>query len=762
MALIMFDFDGVIVDSLVFFNRDFIAACHEYGFDEIKGYRDVMSLFDDNVFEAMIKKGLDQATVDSILSSYEKKAQARGNMYKLFDGMDLALRQISENNQIYVITSNVSEVVAGVLQANGINYVNEVIGGDVEKSKVKKIKMLMAKYPEAKAYYVGDTAGDIIEGRQAGALTVGVGWGWHGAEKLNNNSPDYLVKSPAQLADLLARIDDFMCNITFLPAGQPVVVQKRITAGVQEGITVAVPAGTTIMEAARQNNIPLEGPCNGNGTCGKCLVRVEGKLNQPDSAESSRLNSRGEGWRLACQARVLSDSRVTLSAQYLMQTVHGGKTRKFAFDPVYAADPGTSERVFGVAVDVGTTSIVASLNDLRNPGQELGTAASLNLQTKYGGDVLTRITFADKSPQNVIKLQKAVIDGINMLLADVCRQHSIGTDEVHHITIAANTTMLHLLAGINPISLAIAPYTPVFVDYQGLSAAQLGIKAAPEAEVSLLPSLTAFVGADILAGVMALDFHEVDLPSLFIDIGTNGEIVANVNGRLAATSSAAGPALEGMSIQCGRRAEEGAMSAARIDENGELIIETIGGAPCRGICGSGLVELVAELVKAGVIQSSGAFADRENIRGPLAERMVEFEGQKAFLIDARSQTVLTQKDIRQVQLAKGAIAAAITILFQRLAVDLKSVEKIYIAGAFGYHLKEEALKTIGLIPPGLDAEIEFVGNTAKEGARLALLSNYAMLELTRLQKTINQVELSYAPEFQENFVEQMDFPVQEA
>lgn len=538
-------------------------------------------------------------------------------------------------------------------------------------------------------------------------------------------------------------MNEQQCKVTFRP----------------QGLTVEVPQYTTVLDAARQNNLPLEGPCNGKGACGKCLVQFSGLLSEPGDREKELLGPKvSEGWRLACQARVIGDVEIILGEKRIFHIVHGGKTRNYEFDPVLQEKTVRLKKIYGLAIDIGTTSIVVSLNDLQNSGQELGTAACLNPQIQYGGDVITRITYAHEAKENVLKLRDAVVTGINGLIEELCSHYNVETKDIYHLTVAANTTMLHLLAAIDPISLAVAPYTPVFVDYEEVSAARPGINAAPEAVVSLLPSLSAFVGADILAGMIATGFHNLDVPSLFIDVGTNGEIVANVNGRLAATSSAAGPALEGMNIECGCRAEDGAISGVEIDENGELVVTTIGSAKARGLCGSGLVELVAELVRAKVILASGRFADPAELPPNLAGRLIDFHGQKAFLVDQEALILLTQKDIRQVQLAKAAIAAAIEILFKRLEVNLQSVGKIYIAGAFGYHIKPAALRTIGLLPAGLDAGIEFVGNTAKEGARLCLLSRMALAEIISLQKTIIPLELSYAPEFQDNFVEQLDFP----
>jgi uncharacterized 2Fe-2S/4Fe-4S cluster protein (DUF4445 family) len=533
-----------------------------------------------------------------------------------------------------------------------------------------------------------------------------------------------------------------MCNITFLP----------------QGIVLQISTETTIQAAALLNNLPLESACNGKGTCGKCLVKVSGTVSEPSSQELKKLGEKKkEGWRLACQTRVLGDTVVTLPQKDEFHTVQNGQAREFSFEPPILALHPDLEKPYGVAVDIGTTSIVASLLNLKENDKELAITSCLNPQTQFGGDVITRITVAHQGPEDTQKLKNSVLNGINGLIRQMCTQQKIPPEYIRHLTIAGNTTMFHLLVGLDPISLARAPYTPIFTDYQEYSAEELGFEVNPRALVSLLPSLSAFIGADILAGLLAIDFQKIDVPALFIDIGTNGEIVANVMGKLVATSSAAGPALEGMNIHCGCRAEDGAISSVHLTPNGQIELETIGDAPVKGLCGSGLVELVAELINAKVIGPTGRFTDAEELPDYLSCHLTEYDEQIAFVVHPQSQTILTQRDIRQVQLAKAAIAAAIEILFERLEMDLASVEHVYIAGAFGYHLKPEALKTIGLLPKNLEGAIHFVGNTAKEGARLCLSSLEALQEIQDFQKTLIPLELSYAPEFMDHYVAQMGF-----
>ncbi|OPX91176.1 MAG: Na(+)-translocating NADH-quinone reductase subunit F [Pelotomaculum sp. PtaB.Bin104] len=414
-------------------------------------------------------------------------------------------------------------------------------------------------------------------------------------------------------------------------------------------------------------------------------------------------------------------------------------------------------KCLGIALDIGTTSIVAELMDLES-GKNLGTRSCLNPQTAFGGDVLTRISYATNQDGGAQILQSEVVKGINKLIDSLCRTHKVTCEEIYEIVVAANTTMLHLLLGVNPRSLAIAPYRPVFIDQLEVSPGPLGVKIAPGGVVTLLPSASAFVGSDIVAGLLATDFHHFQKPSLFIDIGTNGEIVALKDGLLAGASSAAGPALEGMNISHGRRAESGAIEAVSISDEGDVHLKTIGNATPIGLCGSGLIDLVGELARVGVIEPSGRFSKNERIPAVLAGRLVEFQGQRAFLVSEDGQVFLTQKDIRQVQLAKGAIATGIALLLKELNLSCQEVQQVLVAGAFGYHLKPASLTAIGLLPAELCDKIIFVGNTAKEGAKNVLINRDAAREVRDICRRIKIKELSFLPEFQDYFVQQLVFP----
>lgn len=434
---------------------------------------------------------------------------------------------------------------------------------------------------------------------------------------------------------------------------------------------------------------------------------------------------------------------------YIEAVVRGSRLLSLRFEP--------GKKCLGIALDIGTTTLVAELMDLET-GKTLGLRSCLNPQAAFGGDVLTRISYGIEHPDGIELLQRQLVNGINRLIEELCLIKEVEPSDIFELVVAANTTMLHLLLGIDPRFLASSPYQPVFTDSLHVSPESISIRMAPEGVVVLLPSAAAFVGADILAGLLATGFDRFSEPSLFIDIGTNGEIVASASGLLIGSSSAAGPALEGMAVSCGCRAKRGAVQAVSISLDGALHLDIIGSGAPTGICGSGLIDLIAELLRAGAIEPSGRLANKEALPRPLSRRMGEIAGQRAFFISRKENLFLTQKDIRQVQLAKGAIAAGISLVIKELGLSFSDLERVLVAGAFGAHLKPSSLAAIGLLPFELMEKVVFVGNTAKEGAKMVLTdcASQAKIELIRRKLIIK--ELSLLPEFQDCFVRNLGFP----
>lgn len=533
-------------------------------------------------------------------------------------------------------------------------------------------------------------------------------------------------------------------EVTFLPEG------RRMT----------VTEGTTLLQAAREGGFNLEAPCDGRGSCGKCRVRVSGQVAVPDEFEAGLLgNLLHTGSRLACRTKVYGpvQAEIVSTGRETFVALTEARSSQWIFDPPVRNRCQAGLPCYGIALDIGTTSIAAELIDLVN-GKSLGVEACLNPQTAYGGDVLTRISFAAEHANGTQMLQAKVVEGIGTLIERLTAVHSIGSEDIYEMIVAGNTTMLHLFLGVSPRSLAQAPFRPVFTQQVDMSPAKAGLHMAKGGVITLLPSAAAFIGADIVAGLLAVGRCFYSRTALFIDIGTNGEIVASKNGKLVATSSAAGPALEGMNISCGCRAETGAIEAVAINDNYNINIEAIGTASLRGICGSGLIDLVAELVRCGLIEPNGRFAQKNKLPTVLASRLVDVNERSAFMVSEEGRIYLSQKDVRQVQLAKGAIAAAIAFLLQKLDIAYADLEEVLVAGAFGAHLKPSSLIGIGLLPPECREKIRFVGNTAKEGAKAVLLNRQAAADVVDLAQAIEVIDLSCQPGFQDCFIRALSYP----
>lgn len=568
-----------------------------------------------------------------------------------------------------------------------------------------------------------------------------------------------------------------------------------------KNISLEVEEGTTLAASIRSAGLSLETPCNCIGICGKCKVKVVGTLYPPTEAEEKFLRTADENIRLACLAKILGDVEIelfeerkeikTINRGYAVETVvdssikrellpeikpkettpyletlpykiysvklyeNLGELEKENLKELYGIIYGNQlldiskekEPLLGIAVDIGTTGVSAYVINLET-GEILNKASCLNPQTQYGGDVLSRISYCIEEEKGTETLKEAIIRGINDLIQKLLN-NKWSSNQLYHMVIAANTTMLHLFLGVYPASIAKAPYRAVFLDKTDASPAELDINMNKQGIITLLPSASAYVGADILAGVMAVEFHKKPYASVFVDIGTNGEIVVIKDGNLVATSTAAGPALEGMNISCGCRAEGGAIDSLIIDEDYKITYTTIDGEPAKGICGSGLIDIAAALVSKNIILKNGRF--NSNLPESLKERLRD---KKFYITD---DIYISQKDIRQIQLAKGAIATGITVLLSEAYIEISEIKEIIIAGAFGYHINPASIIEIGLIPKGYTGGITFVGNSSLEGARLSMISKSKLEEVVELKKKVQVVELSTREDFQNYFIKELNF-----
>jgi len=546
-------------------------------------------------------------------------------------------------------------------------------------------------------------------------------------------------------------------------------------------ITVKVAPGTTILEAARLAHLVIESPCNGIGTCGKCRVQidqVDAHLLTIHGRHHSPVAETAQGWVLACQASIQGDISVQLptTTSQALNILQDGHTLDIPITPAVGKryDDMSGETVvivagreitreygdstaslYGVVVDIGTTTLVVALIDLQT-GQELAAHSALNPQSLHAQDVLSRISLA-ATTEGLRLLHGLVIDEINHGIGALCTRTGIPRESIYEVVFSGNTSMLHLATGTDPSTLGKYPYRSTIVGDEYRDAAATGLAIAPGGVVYLPPIISGFVGADITAGLLASQLHRATDTVLFVDIGTNGEMALAHGGRLIATSTAAGPAFEGMNITHGMRAGHGAIDTFVIREDGTVSLTTLGQAPAQGICGSGLVDIVGALVAHGAITSPGRFASPDDpaLSPDVRARLFQREGKTVF--DLADGVWLTQKDIRQVQLAKGAIRAGIDALLRHVGIAAAVVDRVLIAGSFGYHLRAQSLLDLGLLPPEFAGKVTFIGNTSKTGGQALLINQPSRAEMQQVVGAVESVELADAPEFQQHFVRCLGF-----
>ena len=427
---------------------------------------------------------------------------------------------------------------------------------------------------------------------------------------------------------------------------------------------------------------------------------------------------------------------------------------------IIGIEPGnTMEKAYGIAIDIGTTTVIAALVDLTS-GEEIASESEINPQTEYGLDVLSRIAFVQMNPKGLELLNKGIINCINSLILELCKKNSIEASSIYEITIAANTTMMHLLLGINTNSIGKAPYTQVFKKAQNITAISLGINISPFGRIYCVPGVSSFIGGDITAGILVSKLQETDKNVLFIDIGTNGEIVLSKAGQLSSCSCAAGPALEGMNISCGMRAAEGAIEGIKIHKD-KISLKVIGDKTPIGICGSGILECISEISRVGLIEKTGRIKKREAVleNNPGLEHLIMDENgkRKIHIALGAKEIHITQKDIRQVQLAKGAISSGFYALLNLMQINMVDLREVIIAGQFGKHLNVDSLIGVGIIPEALRDKITYIGNSSKSGAVMCLLSQQARRDIEKIAKDVNYFELSTMEGYEKLFTKCLSF-----
>lgn len=479
-----------------------------------------------------------------------------------------------------------------------------------------------------------------------------------------------------------------------------------------DGRETVIPAqtGETILEALARAGIAVSAPCGGLGRCRKCAVRATGELACEDGA---RLDGQTV---LACRTRLTGDARVRVSESKAEILKTG----------VSAGEETDGEAGLGVSVDVGTTTLAAYLVE-RSTGRVLASDARLNPQRPHGADVISRLSFAIESEENAALLQREILAAIDEMTRSMLERAGRAGEEIRCRALVGNTVMMHLLGGYPARPLAFAPFTPA---YTALHEKELG-----GVRTILGGCISGYVGADTLAAALACGLDERDENAMLIDIGTNGEIMLKKDGRCFACSCAAGPAFEGAHIACGTGAVAGAIDHAHV-ENGEIVYTTIGGGEATGICGSGLIDLTAALLERGDITPMGRMTG--DVR--LSERVY-----------------LARSDIREVQLAKAAIASGIRILAEQAGAALADIEKVYLAGGFGNFIGLDSACRIGLFPAPLRAKIVPVGNAAGSGSVRLLVSEQARRRAEALRQATRCVELAATPDFNDVYTDELLF-----
>jgi len=595
-------------------------------------------------------------------------------------------------------------------------------------------------------------------------------------------------------------------------------------------------SGQSLLEALTSAGVFMESPCGGQGTCGKCLVKVtEGKIPPPGDDESGLIGATGlaEGYRLACLLYPEKDLAVKLPpARKRHRILTAGQAPEFELDPsvkkeLYQApkregidnlpadqwlgrlidnpeppDPlpflkalaplklgyvggeksftlvwdtgrpltieagDTRSQVYGLALDIGTTTMVLALVDLLD-GRELGSASMINPQVAQGLDVLSRIAYAQEHGQEGLDaLQTAVVEGIEELALELCRDYGISPANIYNLIVAANTTMIHLLLGLAPDSLGFIPFAPTLTRGLSFKGQEIGLRTLATARVSTLPSVSAYIGADIVAGAQVCGLKHCRENVLFIDIGTNGEVILASHGKLVSCSCAAGPAFEGMNIHQGMRAADGAIEDLALiwdQESSDLDIrlKIIGETSPTGLCGSGILAAVREMLQIGLVRPDGRLlkADEMAEADPRKDLLLEFNGKPAVRLTREpDQVIITQKDIRQVQLAKGAVLSAIRALLAKTGLAMEDLDRVIVAGQFGAYLPVESLTGCGIIPVELGDKIEYAGNTSKVGAYMALMSQVVRAEMETLAGEIDYFELGGVENYDRLFAAAMKFP----
>ncbi|MCL2366925.1 MAG: ASKHA domain-containing protein [Oscillospiraceae bacterium] len=493
--------------------------------------------------------------------------------------------------------------------------------------------------------------------------------------------------------------------------------------------------GETILERINAAGVFIDAPCSGKGKCGKCLVRLS-----PDGAQV-----------LACRTNIDGNMDIYLPDEMDMK-IAGAENTKTPNTQERPA-PSNASNKLGVAIDIGTTSVVAHLTDI-STGVRIATASGVNAQRPYGADVISRIQYCAEHGHE--RLTQAIREQIEALIKHACTISGERAKDIIYISIAANTIMQHLAADYSPVGMGVAPFEPVSL-FGDEHPAWDNLSCAKNAKIYYAPAISAYVGGDITAGMLAAGLEESDGPTIYLDIGTNGEIAMKTGGTYYCCATAAGPAFEGAEIAMGMAAISGAINHVKWEDG--LKLSVIGEKTPTGLCGSGLLDALAVLLETGAVDESGRLLDANEIDHEISKHIGQVEDNNVFWLSKENDGVyMSAADIRKLQLAKSAIAAGIQTLLAHAKISDEDVRTFVLAGGFGSFMDHVSAAKIGLFPKSFLPKTRTLGNTAGEGAALALCASEARITLDDMRRRCAYIELSTSKVFNDEFIEHIFFP----
>ena len=527
---------------------------------------------------------------------------------------------------------------------------------------------------------------------------------------------------------------------------------------------ISADPGMNLHTALLEHGILHDAPCCGKGTCGKCKVRLWGQVSQPTHIEREKLSEQEleEDFRLACQVILLGHGTVEIPEITKADIQIEGLSFTVNRHPLARRSVHETPD-YGFAFDIGTTTLVAYLVNLET-GEIKGTLSELNEQRAYGADVITRIAYVMDNPDGEQVLHKLLVHQISAMLETLLQSREVAKETICAMSFAGNTTMMHFLMGLNPQSIAVAPFSPVFTQVYCGMAGKLGFDYHAQCPVYLLPSISGYIGADVVAGILACALNDENKIQLLVDLGTNGEMALSKNGKLLCCSVAAGPAFEGAKIRCGVGGIEGAIDTI-VFENGQLQVHTIGNQQPIGLCGSGLVDAVSMMLEYGIIDEGGRLTDLEEWDEQalcLSDRLQALNGEKVFVLSEKNDLskdviFLSQQDIRELQLAKAAVHAGLITLLDHQGVTFDQIDEVWLAGGFGNKININSAIRIGLFPKALASKMRPAGNTSGIGSIMTLLSKECRERCEQIKQEAQYLELSGLPGFNDTFVQSIGF-----